>query len=74
MRRIGPADRFADDGQRRLLRVDGQTFVTATRRYTRAELLALLDTDPTRLTPAAGLRPAVQDALLPTLAFVVGPG
>ncbi len=63
-----------DDGQRRLLRVDGQTFVTATRRYTRAELLALLDTDPTRLTPAAGLRPAVQDALLPTLAFVVGPG
>lgn len=63
-----------DDGQRRLLRVDGQAFVTATRRYTRAELLALLDADPTRLTPAAGLRPAVQDALLPTLAFVVGPG
>ncbi|WP_339096140.1 bacillithiol biosynthesis cysteine-adding enzyme BshC [Deinococcus sp. VB142] len=62
------------DGQRRLLKFDGQVFRTETARYTRAELLALLDTDPTRLTPAAGLRPAVQDTLLPTLAFVVGPG
>lgn len=63
-----------DDGQRRLLRFDGQTFSTDTRAYTRAELRAQLDADPTRLTPAAGLRPAVQDTLLPTLAFVVGPG
>ncbi|CAM3724992.1 bacillithiol biosynthesis cysteine-adding enzyme BshC [Deinococcus frigens] len=63
-----------DDGGRRLLRLDGQTFSTDTRRYTRAELLAVLDADPSHLTPAAGLRPVVQDALLPTLAFVVGPG
>ena len=63
-----------DDGQRRLLRFDGQTFSTDARAYTRAELRAQLDADPTRLTPAAGLRPAIQDALLPTLAFVVGPG
>lgn len=63
-----------DDGQRRLLRLDGQTFSTERREYTRDELLSILDIDPSRLTPAAGLRPVVQDALLPTLAFVVGPG
>ncbi|BDP41683.1 hypothetical protein DAETH_16520 [Deinococcus aetherius] len=62
------------DGQRRLLRFDGKRFSTETGTYTREELLALLDADPSCLTPAAGLRPVVQDALLPTLAFVVGPG
>ncbi|UBV43552.1 bacillithiol biosynthesis cysteine-adding enzyme BshC [Deinococcus taeanensis] len=62
------------DGQRRLLRSEGAVFSTPTRTYTGEELLALLELDPTRLTPAAGLRPAVQDALLPTVAFVVGPG
>ncbi|WP_309570235.1 bacillithiol biosynthesis cysteine-adding enzyme BshC [Deinococcus sp.] len=63
-----------DDGLRRLLRVDGRDLTTDTRRYTTGDLLALLDADPTRVTPAAGLRPIVQDTLLPTLAFVVGPG
>lgn len=68
-----------EDGQRRLLRFDGkpsggQRFSTDTRPYTREELLAVLDADPSRITPAAGLRPIVQDTLLPTLAFVVGPG
>ncbi|WP_240741644.1 bacillithiol biosynthesis cysteine-adding enzyme BshC [Deinococcus sp. KSM4-11] len=62
------------DGHRRLLRVDGRDLRTDTHAYTLEELLALLDDDPTRLTPAAGLRPVVQDTLLPTLAFVVGPG
>lgn len=63
-----------DDGQRRLLRVDGRTLRTDTRDYPLPDLLALLAADPTRVTPAAGLRPIVQDTLLPTLAFVVGPG
>lgn len=63
-----------EDGQRRLLRFGGHSFTTDTRSYSRADLLSRLWADPTRLTPAAGLRPAVQDALLPTLAFVVGPG
>lgn len=43
-------------------------------RFTRDELLQHLQNDPSCLTPAAGLRPVVQDALLPTVAFVVGPG
>ncbi|WP_345451657.1 bacillithiol biosynthesis cysteine-adding enzyme BshC [Deinococcus aluminii] len=63
-----------EDGQRRLLRFDGQRFHTDTRPYTREEVQVVLAADPSRVTPAAGLRPAVQDALLPTLAFVVGPG
>lgn len=62
------------DGQRRLLRLKGQTFHTTTNQYSKADLLALLADDPTRLTPAAGLRPTVQDTLLPTVAFIVGPG
>ncbi|MFT2719436.1 bacillithiol biosynthesis cysteine-adding enzyme BshC [Deinococcus sp. A31D244] len=63
-----------DDGQRRLLRFDGRAFSTDHAAYSHADLLAVLAGDPSRITPAAGLRPAVQDALLPTLAFVVGPG
>lgn len=62
-----------DDGQRRLLRWDGRAF-QAERRYSPEDLRALLRRDPSRLTPAAGLRPVVQDSVLPTLAFVVGPG
>ncbi|ULH14136.1 bacillithiol biosynthesis cysteine-adding enzyme BshC (plasmid) [Deinococcus sp. KNUC1210] len=76
-RPVGATNLFLteDDGQRRLLRVSGKgSFETESGRYTRAELEALLDRAPERLTPAAGLRPIVQDSLLPTLAFVVGPG
>lgn len=63
-----------EDGQRRLLRYEGRQFSTQTRQYSKDDLLALLERDPSRLTPAAGLRPIIQDTLLPTLAFVVGPG
>jgi bacillithiol synthase len=62
-----------DDGQRRLLRFDGK-FFHAERRYTRLELEGLLERDPSRITPAAGLRPVVQDSALPTAALVLGPG
>ncbi|RJF71567.1 bacillithiol biosynthesis cysteine-adding enzyme BshC [Deinococcus cavernae] len=59
---------------RRLLRFDGAQFSTDTRTYTREDLESTLERDPSLLTPAAGLRPIVQDSLLPTAAFVVGPG
>lgn len=61
------------DGQRTLLRVskhDSRAFEG----HTKAELLELLERDPSRITPAAGLRPIIQDTLLPTAALVVGPG
>lgn len=63
-----------EDGQRRLLRFDGQMFSTDAGSYSRDDLLTRLEADPTCLTPAAGLRPITQDAALPTAATVVGPG
>ena len=62
-----------EDGLRRLLRFEGGTF-TAERRYSEADLLAVLERDPARLTPAAGLRPTAQDSVLPTALLVSGPG
>jgi bacillithiol biosynthesis cysteine-adding enzyme BshC len=60
--------------RRQLLRWDGQLFHTAARSYSRSDLLEILAAEPGRITPAAGLRPVTQDAVLPTVAFVVGPG
>jgi bacillithiol biosynthesis cysteine-adding enzyme BshC len=65
-----------EDGQprRHLLRFDGRSFSTPGRSYDESELRAVLREEPWRLTPAAGLRPVAQDAVLPTAAFLVGPG
>ena len=41
--------------------------------YTTAELLAILDEAPERLSPNALLRPVFQDTILPTTAYVGGP-
>ncbi len=60
--------------QRQLLRVENGAFVAGGTRLTRSDVLARLREDPTSVTPAAGLRPVVQDALLPTAVAVLGPG
>lgn len=62
------------DGRRVLLRRAGSKFAADDRRLTHAELLGILENDPAAITPAAGLRPTVQDYLLPTSVFVLGPG
>ncbi len=62
-----------DDGLRRLLKFDGSQF-TADRHYSCAQLEAILEQDPARITPAAGLRPTLQDAVLPNSINVLGPG
>lgn len=62
------------DGQRRLLRYQKPCFQTEQNQYCLPDLQHILKNDPSRLTPAAGLRPIIQDTILPTLAFVVGPG
>jgi bacillithiol biosynthesis cysteine-adding enzyme BshC len=41
--------------------------------YTSADLLAILDSEPERLSPNALLRPVFQDTILPTTAYVGGP-
>jgi len=65
------------DGPRLLLRFDGRRFHPDGRpdlRWTADDLSRRLDDDPAAITPAAGLRPIVQDGALPTAAVVVGPG
>ena len=63
-----------EEGKRRLLRFGEGEFYTENRTYTLDELKIVLDEEPSRITPAAGLRPITQDAVLPTAVTVVGPG
>jgi bacillithiol biosynthesis cysteine-adding enzyme BshC len=63
------------DGQRRALALaNGTIEVRGTReRMSVDEAVRRLDTDPAAWSPGALLRPLVQDALLPTAAYVGGP-
>ncbi len=63
------------EGQRRALATSGGTIeVRGTReRWPVAEALARLEREPRLWSPGALLRPLVQDALLPTAAYVAGP-
>ncbi len=64
-----------EQGPRRtLLKRSGKGFTAEGRHFSTSELLDMLAADPTVITPAAGLRPITQDALLPTAVFVLGPG
>lgn len=64
-----------ESGPRRtLLKRSGKGFVAEGREFSTSQLLEMLAADPTSITPAAGLRPITQDALLPTAVFVLGPG
>ena len=56
----------ADDGTFRLRGTD--------RTFSRSELLDRLDETPERFSPNVVLRPLMQDHLLPTAAYVAGPG
>ncbi len=56
-------------------RLDGEfAAVGDGRRFTRPELLAALEREPLQFSTSALLRPIVQDMLLPTAAYVGGPG
>jgi bacillithiol synthase len=74
----GAANVFHEDaeGRERLLRQDDGGWVLrhTGRRFEHEELLALLDAEPHRFSPNVLLRPVVESALLPTLAYVGGPG
>ena len=62
-------------GRERLL-IDGEHFRTrrSGERFTRAEIDALLAREPERFSANVLLRPVVESALLPTVAYVAGPG
>ena len=61
-------------GEREALRrtAEGQ-WKAGGRTYSTADLIAILETAPERLSPNALLRPVFQDTLLPTAAYVGGP-
>jgi len=63
------------EGRERLL-IDGEHFRTrrSGARFTRAEIDALLAREPERFSANVLLRPVVESALLPTVAYVAGPG
>ncbi|SDE39410.1 bacillithiol biosynthesis cysteine-adding enzyme BshC [Thermus arciformis] len=69
----GATNLFLETEERRLLFYREGAFTDGVRRYTAKELREILQADPSRLTPAAGLRPVFQDLVLPTAGFVVGP-
>ena len=71
-RTVGATNLFLEDEslERRLLKVSGKQFDAATR----ASLETVLSSDPSRITPAAGLRPIIADATFPVAINVLGPG
>jgi bacillithiol synthase len=59
---------------RRVLGANGDVeWKAGARRYSAADLLGILESEPERLSPNALLRPVFQDGLLPTAAYVGGP-
>lgn len=71
-RTAGATNLFLEDEtlERRLLKVSNEQFDAATR----DSLETVLHSDPSRLTPAAGLRPIIADATFPVAINVLGPG
>jgi bacillithiol biosynthesis cysteine-adding enzyme BshC len=65
----------ASQGRDRLIR-DGETFVTrrSKERYDLPALERIAREEPTRLSPNVLLRPVMESALLPTVAYLGGPG
>jgi bacillithiol biosynthesis cysteine-adding enzyme BshC len=60
-------------GARQPLRRKNGSWLAGKNQHTTADLLAILDTAPERLSPNALLRPVFQDFLLPTQAIIGGP-
>jgi len=56
-----------------LRRGAGGEWKAGAKTYTTAELLAILESEPERLSPNALLRAVFQDAILPTAAYIGGP-
>jgi bacillithiol biosynthesis cysteine-adding enzyme BshC len=63
-------------GWRNKVRVENGTFLVerAGLEYNQSEMLDMLAEEPQRFSPSAVLRPLVQDHILPTTAYVGGPG
>lgn len=64
---------FNVDGRRQPLRVQGGKFAAGDAEFSFDELSEAIDSTPELITPSVLLRPVMQDALLPTAAYIGGP-
>ena len=72
----GRLNLFLAEDERHPIHVEGDGFSVKdpVRRYTRDELLEIARNTPHAVSPNVLLRPLVQDTILPTVAYVGGPG
>ncbi len=61
------------EGRRALRRTENGGWKAGLQSYSTTDLLAILETEPERLSPNALLRPVFQDGILPTAAYIGGP-
>ncbi|MFZ0924436.1 MAG: bacillithiol biosynthesis BshC, partial [Candidatus Acidiferrales bacterium] len=61
------------DGKREPIRRKNGAFVAGSVRHSASELLRRIDEEPEALTASVLLRPVLQDAILPTAAYIGGP-
>ena len=64
---------FNVDGRRHPLRAQDGKFVAGDAEFSVDEVSAAIESTPELITPSVLLRPVVQDALLPTAAYIGGP-
>lgn len=64
---------FNVEGRRHALRTQNGKFAAGDAEFSVDELSAAIESTPELITPSVLLRPVVQDALLPTVAYVGGP-
>ena len=72
----GMLNQFFTEKERQAIQSNGDDFFVkgAEKTFKKSELLALLDRKPEIFSPNVLLRPIYQDALLPTVAYIGGPG
>lgn len=67
---------FYAQGRRNKVRFQGAKFLVnrVGLEYDKTEMMDMLAKEPERFSPGAALRPLVQDHVLPTVAYIAGPG
>lgn len=65
---------FNDDGARTKIRKEKDKYVAGDDTWSKEELIKVIRSSPERFSPNVFLRPVLQDEMLPTVAYVAGPG